>query len=208
MQRIPHPRASDSNGSRDGAASKIGRFPVFRSCLVYVASFSAAGLNQPYLPVWLTSRGLSESEIALVISTPMVLRLIVTPLFGTLADRAGSHRTVICIMAATAFLLAFALSLAHGFWPILVVATAMLLVWQSIGPIVDASVLQLIRRGIANDFGRIRLWGSASFAAASVLGGFALGWGALTQSSRRSRQRWVFLLSRPFSCRSPRPHPL
>jgi PPP family 3-phenylpropionic acid transporter len=80
-------------------------------------------------------------------------------------------------LAIAVFLLALTLWQAQGFWAILLLATAMMLLSQSISPIVDASVVSLVRHGIGQDFGRMRLWGSVSFAAASVAGGLLLGLG-------------------------------
>ncbi len=180
MSSISNQRASglpDGSAPDRAAADDAGRFPVVRSCLVYVANFSAAGLNQPYLPVWLSSRGLGDSEIALVISAPMFLRLVLTPLFGSIADRTGNYRTFVNVMAPIALVFALCMSFAQGFWQIFGLAALTMVVWHSIGPVVDASVMRLIRRGIAGNYGRVRLWGSASFAAATVIGGFILGWG-------------------------------
>ena len=78
------------------------------------------------------------------------------------------------MLAPIVFLLALALSQARGFWMVFIVSATMMVLSQSIPPIVDASVLTLIRQGIARDFGRIRLWGSVSFAVASIVGGFVL----------------------------------
>jgi PPP family 3-phenylpropionic acid transporter len=107
----------------------------------------------------------------------MLLRIFVTPAFGFLADRARSRNMVVRALALLVLFIALALSQASGFWTILVLATAMMLFSQAISPIVDASVLSLVRKGIARDFGRMRLWGSMSFAVASVLGGFVLSYG-------------------------------
>ncbi|MFI4994403.1 MAG: MFS transporter [Hyphomicrobiales bacterium] len=180
ITRMPRRPASAHRDDRvaSRAEAHVGaRHPILRTSLIYVALFSGSGLNQPYLPAWLVARGLGASDIALVLSLPMLLRLVAAPLFGALADRSGDSRVIVRIMAICVLALALALSSARGLLPILLLATGMMVMSQSIGPIVDASVLSLIRRGIARDFGRIRLWGSASFAAMTVLGGFILEWG-------------------------------
>ena len=166
----PEPRSQ-----RDGIP---GRFPVLRASLVYVVLFSASGFFQPFFPIWLAARQLSQAEIGLVIALPMLLRIFVTPLFCAAADRDRSGGAgVVRLLALLVLALALALTQAQSFWTILVLSCAMMLFSQSVSPIVDASVLSLVRRGIAPDFGRIRLWGSISFAGASVAGGFVLGLG-------------------------------
>src|SRR3954447_9940055 len=99
--RTPHQPASaprDAGVTANGADSSVGH-PVLRTCLIYAALFSGSGLNQPYLPTWLGTRGLGASEIALVLSAPMLLRLVAAPLFGALADRSGDPRLIVRIMA-------------------------------------------------------------------------------------------------------------
>jgi PPP family 3-phenylpropionic acid transporter len=162
--------------SAASASGGSGAYPVLRSCLIYIASFSVAGLNQPYLPAWLLEHGLDAGDVALALGAPMLLRPVVAPLIGQLADR-YTIRVLARILAITALALACLLSVMHARIAILALAPAMLLAWQSISPLIDASVVSLIRRGIARDFGRIRLWGSASFGAMAVAGGFAMGRG-------------------------------
>ncbi|MBN9062021.1 MAG: MFS transporter [Rhizobiales bacterium] len=147
--------------------------------MVYFALFAQAGLNQPFLPLWLTSRGLNETQIAAVISAPLLLRIMVAPAIGMIADRTGDRALIMRCLAAGVFLLALCLSQAGGFWTILLLATSMMLLSQAIPPVVDASVISLIRGGKARDFGRMRLWGSGGFAAATILGGFILAWGGV-----------------------------
>jgi PPP family 3-phenylpropionic acid transporter len=176
MSSEPASQISDRRAAEPAAIENEAGLPVLRACLVYVASFSGAGLNQAYLPAWLLERGLGPSDIALALGAPMLMRLVAAPIFGRLAD--GSNiRAVVRIMAITALALACSLSTKRASVAILIFAPAMLLASQSINPLVDASVASLIRRGVARDFGRIRLWGSASFAAMTVTGGFVMGWG-------------------------------
>jgi MFS transporter, PPP family, 3-phenylpropionic acid transporter len=129
---------------------------------------------QPYFPIWLVSRELSDTEITVVVSAPMLLRIFVAPALGAAADRARSRRFVIRLLAPVVFALALLLSQAHGFWAIFALAATMMTLSQAIAPVVDATVITLIRQGFARDFGRVRLWGSASFAVASIVGGFVL----------------------------------
>jgi MFS transporter, PPP family, 3-phenylpropionic acid transporter len=161
-----------STGADDPAA-------VRRTCFAYLAIFGWAGLNQAYLPVWFASRGLSESEIALVIGLPMFVRLLVTPAFGRFADTLADRRWLMAGMATAALVLAAILGLQRGFWPVLALYVIMMIPLQNISPIFDAGALDLVRRGLARDYGRMRLWGSAGYAIASLLGGYILWFGGL-----------------------------
>ena len=164
------PGAGKSASGQSGSAA-------LRTCLVYIVMFSSSGLNQPYLPVWLKEHQLTDTEISIVLSVPMLLRVFVAPVFAAAADRARNRRSVISLLALLVFLLALVLRQSEGFRAILLVAAAMMLLSQAVSPIMDASVLTLVRQGAARDFGRIRLWGSVSFAVASVAGGGILAFG-------------------------------
>lgn len=153
------------------------RSAVLRACLAYVALFAGSGLNQPFFPIWLSAHVLDDWQISVVLSTPMLLRIAVTPAIAVVADRSGDRRKVITLLAALVLATALALGQAGGFWLILLLYSLMTLMAQAIQPIVDASVLSLVRRGITRDYGRMRLWGSISFAVVSVIGGSILGVG-------------------------------
>lgn len=153
--------------------------------LIYAAYYAASGLHQPYFPLWLKARGLGEGEIAVVLSLPMALRVLVVPALGHLADRSGAPARLMVLLMTALAVFAFCLGFAPGFWSILALTGGMMMVWQGAAPLIDATALNLVRRGIASDYGRLRLWGSLSFIAASFSGGYALaaGGAALTFAS-------------------------
>jgi PPP family 3-phenylpropionic acid transporter len=148
---------------------------VLSICALYASYFAATGLHQPYFPIWLRFHGIDESRIALVLAVPMGLRIVMAPVFGWVADRVGDRALVIRVMAVLTFGLALCLGRSERFWTILCLGGLMMTVWQGLSPILDASALNLVRRGIASDYGHMRLWGSVSFIAASLLGGTILG---------------------------------
>jgi PPP family 3-phenylpropionic acid transporter len=59
----------------------------------------------------------------------------------------------------------------------MVLTSVMMLMSSAISPVVDASVLSLVRQGRARSYGRMRLWGSAGYAAAALAGGQILSLG-------------------------------
>ena len=167
----------------NNAAGGRGRFgqrqPIIASALVVAAVFANFGIQAPYFPLWLGKRGLSASEIALVMSAPLFLRLAISPWIGALADRRPDRRGLIAGLVLISMACAVLLLFAHGFWPIFLLATIMLLAFQPVQPVVDATVGLLVRHGIARDFGRIRLWGSVSFAIVAMVAGWMLEHGSI-----------------------------
>lgn len=153
---------------------------VTRTCLVYLTIFAWSGLNQPYLPSLLAERGLSEPQIAMIVGAPMFARLLVTPIVGRVADRVGDTRRMIQALAFVGVALALILWQVSGFLAILVFYVAMMMALQNVPPVFDAGAVDLVRRGIVRNFGRLRVFGSAGFAVTSLIGGVLLGWGGST----------------------------
>lgn len=150
---------------------------VRRTCLVYLTIFAWSGFNQPYIPLWLTERGLSEPQIAIVVGLPLFLRLAITPAVGRVADGMADRRALIRGLSLAACGAAILLWYAETFWPILLLYAATIVALQNVAPIFDANALDLVRKGIVQDFGRMRLWGSAGYALTSFAGGWILAHG-------------------------------
>ena len=145
----------------------------FRIALFYGALFVVYGMHVPYTPVWLEWRGLSAGEISVVMALPLFLRLFVTPSLALAADRRGNHRQMLIWLAWSSLGLALLLSQSASFWPILLLAVGLVLCNSTIMPLTETiAVLGVRLAGL--DYGRVRLWGSLTFVAASFAGGFAI----------------------------------
>lgn len=152
-------------GARGGLA--------WRLAALFGALFLVYGISMPYLPVWLDWRGLSAAEISVVSATPSFVRLLLTPSLAFMADRSGSHRAMVICLAWLALAAALALSRQDQFWPILAASVVLSIAVSTVMPLADAVTLSGVRSaGI--DYGRVRLWGSVTFVAASALGGLAI----------------------------------
>ena len=78
-RRANQSMTQESKFSTDRFALKLGLF--------YAAYFLYGGVQLPFFPLWLESRGLDASAIGVVIAVPMVVRIIFTPIIGHQADR-------------------------------------------------------------------------------------------------------------------------
>jgi PPP family 3-phenylpropionic acid transporter len=157
-----------------------------RLALFYAAVFFFVGIQLPFWPVWLAGRGLSPSEIGLVLATALWLKVLTNPLAGLLADRSGKRRAVMIGLGAAnlAGLLLFVP--AYGFWPLLAINALTTATFSALMPLADNLTLTIAYEKQL-DYGRIRVWGSISFIAA------ALGAGALL-ASRPSEMVLVILI--------------
>ncbi len=144
-----------------------------RIAFVFVAIFFALGLHMPYFPVWLQSRGLSAESVGLVLGVITWMRVFANPLFGRLSDKLGSVKL-------PAVALAVGTAASYGLFGVTSTLLEMMAVGVLLGfmfsplvPLTDSVAIRLGNAGRA-DYGRLRLWGSAAFIAASKVGGMIL----------------------------------
>src|SRR5690349_19135884 len=77
-----------------------------RFLVLYATLYAAFGVQSPYLPSLLDSRGLPSEAIALVLAAGTAIRLAAGPAAGRLADRLDAPRTVLIVSSAAAGLIA------------------------------------------------------------------------------------------------------
>jgi PPP family 3-phenylpropionic acid transporter len=141
--------------------------------LFYGALFLIYGTHVPFMPVWLDWCGLGAGKISAIMALPLFLRVLVTPAVAVAADRRNAHRTYLIALAWLALASVLALTPARSFWPVLLFAVPLMICFSSLMPLIETIAVQGMRmRGL--DYGRMRLWGSLTFVAASFLGGIAI----------------------------------
>ncbi|MCP5082664.1 MAG: MFS transporter [Alphaproteobacteria bacterium] len=140
---------------------------------LYGALFFTIGIYLPFFPVWLQARGLTTGEIALVLASQIAVRTVSGPLFSFVVDKTGARRRVLIWLAVLPFAGALALTFVNSVWLIGLVAVSSAFFWAPIVPMTEVIAV----RGASDhglDYGRMRLWGSLAFMAASLGGGLAL----------------------------------
>lgn len=160
-----------------------------RLSLVYAATFFTFGMQLPFLPIWLGARGIDDRDIAIVLASPLFLRVLSTPAVAAWADRrsdfVGALAGSLIVMTA----LLCALTLVSGFAPILVTVTLFSCAQGVAMPLTDALTFAVLRaqgygsgRSAAGgpgattrlDYGAIRKWGSAAFIGGNIAAGLIL----------------------------------
>lgn len=147
---------------------------AWRLGLLYAALFFVVGCYLPFMPVWLYWRSLDAGEIAVLLAAPLFTRIFFTPLIGFAADLAGSRRNIVVALAWGSLLSFLLLWAADGFWQMLLASILLAVNWTTITPLIETVAVSGIRSGTL-DYGRVRLWGSLSFIAASLLSGVVIG---------------------------------
>ena len=76
-------------------------FPSFawRLGFLYAALFLVVGCYFPYLPIWLHWRNLDADQIAVLLATPLFVRIVFTPAISFAADLLGGRRAILIALA-------------------------------------------------------------------------------------------------------------
>ena len=164
------------------APTASGRDVIWRLSLLYAATFLMFGVQIPFLPVWLGSRGLNDRDIALVLAAPQFLRVVSTPLVAHWADKSADFLGVLTASLIFNTVLAFTLIFVSGFAPIFVAVTLFSCGPGVVMPLTDTLTFAVLRTFNASrgagagriEYGRVRTWGSAAFVVGNIVAGLFL----------------------------------
>src|SRR5919106_4527889 len=153
---------------------------VTRFILLYAAMYAAFGVASPFLPAFVSGRGLPPEQLGLVLGAGTAVRLLTAPLAGRIGDLIQALRVVLVVCIALAASVTLGYLPAHGFWILFGVS---LLHAASLAPITvlaDALALGSAspppssgRRGF--EYGWVRGTGSAAFIIGTLVSGQAVG---------------------------------
>ena len=158
---------------KEDAGVRDWRGFAVRVSLLFAAVCVVAGTQMPFFPVWLDWRGLSAREIAVITAAPLVVRVVVTPAIAFAADHFGDHRRFLICLSWAALALLVVLAQFATFWPLLLWTVLFSLAMSTVMPLTETVAMTGVKAA-GLDYGRMRLWGSLSFIAASICGGWVL----------------------------------
>ena len=155
-----------------------------RLCWFYSALFLITGVQLPYWPLWLEAQGLGKAQVGDVIAVGIWIRTLASPSAAWLADRADSRRGLVLGLAGLALLISLLYAVVAGYTALLLVTAAFMTVSIPQGPLTESLTLLAARQGQA-DYGKTRLFGSASFLVMALVAGVVL------QGQPASRVLWL-----------------
>jgi PPP family 3-phenylpropionic acid transporter len=144
--------------------------------LYYFGIFAVLGVYLPLFPSWLEARGMQGLAMGAIAATLPAMGLVAPPVFGLIADSLGVRVWLIRAACAGAFVvfallaLSSALDVSLGFGGLFVAALAFAFFRSPMFMMADVVAVEAsARSGIA--YGRLRLWGSISFALMAIASG-------------------------------------
>ncbi|MDQ3704124.1 MAG: MFS transporter [Chloroflexota bacterium] len=144
--------------------------PAVAGALFYFSFYGAAAAYVPFISVFYAERGLSGSEIGVLAAIGPLMALLAGPGLSALADRRGWRvRYLVLSLLGTALAL-LAVPLPGSFAWLLPIVALLAIVSSASIPVADSMVARTAaRRGLS--FGKMRLWGSVSWAVVAVVCG-------------------------------------
>jgi PPP family 3-phenylpropionic acid transporter len=142
---------------------------------LYAAMYAAYGVASPFLPAFVSERGLTPEELGFALAAGTGVRLVSAPFAGRIADLLQALRLVLVVSIAAAALVTLGYLSARGYWMVLAV---MLLHAWALAPmsvLADALALGAASRPAGFEYGRVRGTGSAAFILGTLVSGQAIG---------------------------------
>ncbi|MBS3647028.1 MFS transporter [Pseudaminobacter sp. 19-2017] len=144
-----------------------------RISLLFAAVFVSMGTHVPYFPLWLEAHGFDAEQIAVILSAPLFLRVVTTPLITAWADKARDRANILILLTAAALVASLAYFLPPTYLLVLLVSLGFVVFWTPHSPLADSLALSGVRR-FGSNYTRMRMWGSMSYLSANLVGGIVL----------------------------------
>lgn len=156
--------------------------PFTRGALFYGIFWGHHALLWPFLNVYLVGLGISGWQIGVINALTPAMTVLVAPAITSLADRKARRAALLAAFYGALSLSYILLGAARSFYGVLACALVLAFCYSPTVPLADALVIRMGVRHVV-DYGRMRLWGSVTFAVITILMGFV--WARLGM-------RWMF----------------
>jgi PPP family 3-phenylpropionic acid transporter len=144
----------------------------WRIIVYYLLAFGSGGVVKPFLNLYLVEVGLTGTQIGIIQGWTALGAVFITPLVGLLADRTQRHRFILGL-AAFAKGIAAPLMLLSNAWLWLTTMVSLRVISAGAhDAILNRLTLAWLKENHSQNLGSVRIWGSMSLAATSMLAGW------------------------------------
>jgi len=138
--------------------------------LFYAAYFAAMGIVLPFFPVYLAGRGMDVAAIGVFTGLLAIAKVLAPPLAGRALDHSSDNSRFIFVVSLAAAMLALLLPWMETRVMLALVVLGFGCLWAVVLPLTDGLSVAVSEVALV-DYGRLRVWGSIGFVAASLTGG-------------------------------------
>jgi len=146
------------------------RSPYWRAAFFYFSLWAIIGCQMPFFNVYFARLGFSGLQIGILSAAFPLMTLFVGPALSLLADRRHWQKRMLLISIGGTGALLILFIFPRTFAPLLVLVLVRAVLFSPMMSIGDGLVARMAARHHL-DFGKLRLWGSLSFAVAALVCG-------------------------------------
>ena len=147
---------------------------AIRTGAVYGALLLRVGVLLPFLPVWLSAKGFSVSDIAIALACQSIVRVTFMPVVSYLADKYRARRRFILVLTCLACVFMVLAVLSSSVLAITTLIVLSATCWGPVVPMLDAVAVEQAEHG-HYEYGHVRIAGSVTFIIGSLGAGAMLG---------------------------------
>jgi MFS transporter, PPP family, 3-phenylpropionic acid transporter len=144
-----------------------------RLSLAQAASGLTSGVFTPFFGAWLAWRGLSPGWVAGVLTASLLLRALVMPASGVIADARNDRRGAMIVLYIVALAGYGLLIPVKAPWLVFLLAVPATVSYGSGVPLLESVSVRLAER-YGFDYGHVRLFASGAFVLANILAGASI----------------------------------
>ncbi len=148
----------------------VTRIFTFKIALTYIAQFLGMGGFLVFFAAWLAFNGLSEVQIALILSVSLLTKSLFAPFGALFADGFLHKKTPLLLMNILTVVSLGLFYFVDEYFSIFIVAIFHSIASAAIMPVLDGLSVKGAER-LKFDYGHVRLWGSLAFIVSSILTG-------------------------------------
>ena len=153
--------------------------PLTRFLWLYALMYAAFGVASPFLPAFISARGLPPEQLGFVLGAGTAVRLLTAPLAGRIGDASQALRVTLVVCTGLAASGTLGYLAAHGWWSLLGVSLLHAAALAPITVLADALALGAASPPPSSDsrgfeYGWVRGAGSAAFIVGTLLAGQAV----------------------------------
>jgi MFS transporter, PPP family, 3-phenylpropionic acid transporter len=141
--------------------------------LLFSALFVPNAIYLSFFPLWLEGRGLTAVEISTLLTLPVFVRLLITPVVTQIADNARERADVLIVISGVSALIMMLFLIPVGYPVLLALVMLLSAFWSPQVPIADSVALSGVRR-FGSDYASIRIWGSGLFLIVNIAAGIII----------------------------------
>ena len=145
--------------------------PYGRGSLYYTVFWALIAIFAPFVNLHWQEIGVTSQQLGYLSTFGPLMAMLLAPVISRLADLRSAHRELLAAALFGSGAAIFGLGFAKDFMGVLIGSIALGIAACAFGPLADGLIARMASRRHL-EFGRMRLWGSVSFAVFSL----AFGW--------------------------------